>query len=215
MRCTWAKRRAGFTLFETMVAMALTIVLLGATFLFLFDLGTRRNGLLDRSRSNRGAALLLERLESDLLCTLAGDAGVGAGIKGSRTSISLLTRGVNLDEVPSGDARNDLCRATFSFESEAGRFVYGRQSIGQQEGTQAVEPIMTGVADAAFRYFDGRNWTYEFDSLAAGELPGAVEVSVWIGKRANAEAGVARPAPDFCRVIGIADGPGAAWKRGP
>jgi hypothetical protein len=199
----------GFTLFETLLALALTVVLMGATFAFLYGLGDRRTALLNRARADRGVANLLERLEADLLCCCAGDAITGPGIQGEKRSLAVLGRGVDLDERPHGVKTSDLIRSRIDFDEKSGVVLYSREPFLVSEKTNATpEPIASGIANIVFRYFDGRDWRTTHDSIATGGLPSAVEITIWLGVPASEAR--ERPVPDYMRVIVIADAPPAA-----
>jgi hypothetical protein len=81
-----------------------------------------------------------------------------------------------------------------------------------------LEVIAEGVERVRFRYFDGREWLEKFDSAATGELPVAIEASLWFGEAPAAsdppEPEEAPRAPDRTRVMVVPDGPVAAWKAG-
>lgn len=78
------------------------------------------------------------------------------------------------------------------------------------------------VRAVRFRYFDGRTWRASFDSLKAGGLPAAIELSLWMSPvqpPSAAQASAAAPGrqkaapaqdelgpPDRLRVIAVPDG---------
>ena len=100
--------RRAFTLLEVVLSLSLTILLLGASLTFLWQLADRRTTLARGSRDLHAAAVLIERIEADLASGIAGDAGIGAGIQGTEYRPKILSRGVWL---AGGEAVRCLGRA--------------------------------------------------------------------------------------------------------
>ena len=96
------RRCSGFSLFEVLVALALTVLLLGTLFTFYFNLLNARQRLIDTATQHRSADLLIERLETELMTCIVGSAADGAGVKGSPDSITILSRGVAAHRAGSG-----------------------------------------------------------------------------------------------------------------
>lgn len=191
--------RRGFTLLEVVLALALSILLLGASMTFLWELADRRSTLARGSRDLHAGAVLMERLEADLAAGLVGDPGIGSGIAGSEFRLKLVSRGVWLAAKPSADAtpmtggagEGDLQASEYAFEPSAGR-ITGRRYVvkpgGGGGGGGAMEVISERVERVRFRYFDGKEWQASFDSLATGTLPVAIEVAVWFTSLKNPTA---------------------------
>jgi hypothetical protein len=215
-------RRAalGFTLFETLLALALVAMLASSIFAFLWNLSDRRAQLDRIAGEERVSGVLMDRIEADLLCGLAGEDGVGAGVKGTGTSLILLTRGVRL---PTGEqalrASSDLIACEYSFDPASG-ILKARRWEG---GTSApeLEEVSGGLKRVRFRFYDGGAWQNSFDSLSQNGLPAAVEVALWFGETVKPDADKPAPeeketsaaAPDRIRTIIIADGPATPWKE--
>ncbi|GAG36429.1 unnamed protein product, partial [marine sediment metagenome] len=57
---------------------------------------------------------------------------------------------------------------------------------------------------AKFRYFDGNQWTSAWDSRVQGELPVAIEMSLWLlrlNAKSNAAPEISRNSPDSAREV--------------
>jgi prepilin-type N-terminal cleavage/methylation domain-containing protein len=224
--------RRGFTLIEVLLAIALIAMLSGSVFGFLWMLVGRQDLLHGRSLEAQAGGAFIERLESDVLCGLAGDDRAGAGVSGTTTNVKLLSRGVWLP-ASAGDQGGDLQASEYVFDSAA-RELRGRRWPASQSAP-AFETISNHVERVRLRYFDGTAWQDSFDSLKSGGLPIAIEVGVWFGgapessgqsttaaasggqgtpdsKSAGTGQGTVRE-PDRLRVIVVPDGPVASWKE--
>lgn len=200
--------RSAFTLFEVLIVIGLLTLLSGSMFGLLWNLGATRDRLIEMGESEQAAGVILERIESDLICAVAS-AGDAAGVEGSATRVRILTRAAWLPR-ESGQGRGsaalaDLQGTEVSFES--GRLTASRW-LGSAPAGEA-EPVSGRITGCRFRYFDGREWAGSFDSMRAGALPVAIEASLWL---VDAPAG---RAPDRRRLMVIPDGPAAAWKERP
>jgi prepilin-type N-terminal cleavage/methylation domain-containing protein len=191
--------KRGFTLLEVVLALALTVLLLGASMTFLWELADRRSTLARGSRDLHAATVFIERLEADLASGLAGDEGIGGGIVGTETKLKLLTRGVwlapgtNGSAVPAagGAGEGDLQATEYEFDPTAGklsarRYVVKPGAAGGSGG--AMELLSDRVERVRFRYYDGQAWQTSFDSIQKGTLPVAIEVAVWFTALKNATA---------------------------
>jgi hypothetical protein len=143
--------------------------------------------------------VLIERIERDVLAGLAGGSGLGTGIKGTETSLTLLTRGVWL-ELPRGVAAGaqdqaggggsvsgDVQGSEYRFDARAGVLEARRWSVDAGGGGDgAFEVVSDHIQRLRFRYYDGRRWVDRFDSVAKKGLPVAIEVAIWFGDVASA-----------------------------
>jgi hypothetical protein len=170
-------------LMEVLLSLGLIAVLLGSVLGFLFQIGSQRDVLAAAGARQQGATALLERMESDLLCVVASGASGEAGVKGSASGLTLLTRGTMLPAAPGKGAElGDLQGTEYAFD-RGSRTVRVRRwgaGDGSDEGGDS-EVMCEGVGLLRLRYFDGEKWSASFDSGAAGGLPVAVEVAVWFG----------------------------------
>lgn len=233
-------RRRGFTLAEVLLAIGLVAALAGGVFSFMWNLLDRRGSILQAASEADAAGVLFERIEADLLCAIAGDEGVGAGIVGESARVRVLTWGVALGAPVGATAAADLQGSEYVFDAARGEVRARRWTGASPAGGAGLEVVSDRVQHLRLRYFTGREWVDRFDSLREG-LPVAVEVSIWFGAPlveegvlaeeenglALADAGeMAEPeAPleegerprreaDRRRVIVVPDGPVAAWKEG-
>ncbi len=228
----------GFTLVEAMLAIGLIVILVGAMFAFLWDLTVDADDMERVAVDSQGANAVIEQIESDLFCAVAG-AGGGAGVRGTGSGLLVLSRGVM---VPVGDSEadgkpGDLQGSEFTFDRLSGE-IRARRWKGAGAGSGAPEVACDHVQRLRLRYYDGRRWVGEFDSRAEGRLPAAIEVALWFGpvlepadgafepvvefpmdedssSGAMAEPGIPvwpKGEPDRRRVIVVPDGPVAAWR---
>jgi hypothetical protein len=186
---------------------------------------------------------IIERIEADLLTGLAGDDGVGGGVQGTATTLRLLSRGVWMGG-SAAQAEGDLQGSEYTFDPAAGKLNASRWSQGLGEThSGGAELVSDRVERVRFRFFDGREWRSEFDSLKEDALPVAIEVAVWFtglknesaqgtsavgtdttppnpadGNQEDAARAVSErkwPEPDRLRVIIVPDGPRSAWSEAP
>jgi hypothetical protein len=233
-----------FTLIEVVLALMLIVVLLGSMVTFIWDLSDRRTTLSRGARDVAAGGAIVERIEADLLSGLAGDNGVGAGVKGTATTLRLLSRGAWMSGDGAG-ADGDLQGSEYAFDPATGKLSASRWSQRSGEEHSAEDELVSDrVERVRFRFFDGREWRSEFDSLKEDALPVAVEVAVWFTALKNSAAPVAGslaggsaveanpadgntvdasraaserkwPEPDRLRVIIVPDGPRSAWSDNP
>ncbi|MCP3904424.1 MAG: prepilin-type N-terminal cleavage/methylation domain-containing protein [Planctomycetes bacterium] len=186
--------RRGFTLMEVLLAIALSGALLSAMFAFLWDMLSTRERVISAAGQRRAAAVLVERLERDLVTCIAGDGVLGSGVTGDDHGITVLTRDVPVRLAMRGPEDGgilaDLERSEYRFTPGNGTLAARRVLAfpGDRVGTRAAfEQLGTGIHLVRFRYHDGRGWRDEYDSRADGGLPVAVEVAVWFDAWAGAE----------------------------
>ena len=210
-------RRAGFTLIEVMLALALIGLLVSAMMSFLWSLSDRQARLGHSVAEAQATDALLDRLEGDLLAAIAGDAKLGAGFQGQATQLRLLSRGVDVADGGAGD----LQESVYVFSGATLALSRRPLGVGGDDVPAEPYPLLSRLSRVRFRYFDGRTWKPDFDSAAAGRFPAAIEVDVWRAGRApaaeSARSGGAEgawPEPDRSRVIVVPDGPEAAWGGG-
>src|SRR5512147_1920348 len=108
------KRTRAFTLLEVLLALGLVGMLAGSIFGFMWNVLRVRDALALDSRDAQAGTAVMERIESDVLCGLAGDEGVGAGISGTATSLKVLTRGVAIPTGPKTEEAGDLQWSEFA-----------------------------------------------------------------------------------------------------
>jgi type II secretory pathway pseudopilin PulG len=204
-----AAGRRAFTLIETLLALALLVGLLGAVMGFIWKLGGDRVRLGEHVRQGDVVAVVLERLESDLLAVIAGHPAHGAGLVGDDHSIRVLTRGVwlaaNADEAEHWPS--DLQATELHFDSASGEIDL-RRVVGPELLTGAsAEAIARGVRRVRLRYAHAGGWTERYDSRESGTLPVGIEVALWFGPPSEDEvpagASASPDPPDAIRVIAV------------
>ncbi len=182
-RGTQAARSAGgfrsaFTLMETIVALALLLVLVGSVFSFGMNLAASRDRLNRHMRRSQAVRVFLDRLEQNLRTVVASDAKHGAGIVGREDSLVLLSRSVGAmgGQGGEGAAFGDLQRSEYRW-SQATRLLDG--ASGPAGAAPARHAIADDLGFVQWRYHDGRGWSSSFDSGSARRLPVAIEVAIW------------------------------------
>lgn len=171
--------RRGLTLIEVLIAIALVVALVGGMYGFLFELLDTRAQTVEIGRRHEAAMLLVDRLEQDLLGAVAASGGGAAGVSGDEHSITLLTRGVPVFAAAGAPAAAlaDLEQAEYRFRGDT--IEARRGVVGAPGASTSFESFGATVHEVRFRYHDGGDWRESFNTLRAGRLPAAVEVSIW------------------------------------
>lgn len=193
------------TLVEVLVAIALIMTLTGAMLGFLHDMLSSRAQALEAIASERAAATVLEHVERHLTTCIVGDAVAGPGVRGDGRSLRVLSRGVSVRSADRGAgaaaALGDLTVFDLRFDASRG-LVEAMQTPWGAQDDASHQSLGGAVGDLRLRYWDGSGWLDEFDSLAAGRFPRAIEVAIWFGDPAPVEPGIRPPsdasgAPSF------------------
>lgn len=158
-----------FTIAEVLVSLALLAMLTLALYMFVDDVGARRERLLDRSRADAAASSIIDRVEADLVSTFARDADGEPGLRGDASTLRILRRGT-----PTGAGARERTGCEITFDPRSGRVE------GRILGDEAPAEEIGRLARLRFRYFDGREWFESFDSAQKGSLPVCIEVSAWL-----------------------------------
>ena len=197
------RSRCAFTLIEVLLAMALLALLLGAFYSYLNSASSAQQAARDAAAKQLAARTLCDMLERDLMCSLAGDPSAGAGINGSATELSVLTRSVGPALATAGyddrSASADLESATYRFDESntvvtisrapVVAYVLDVESREDASGDQPAHESIGPLERVRFRYYDGRAWRESFDSNASDRLPAAVEIAVWLHPIEEVEPG--------------------------
>ncbi|MBG79341.1 MAG: hypothetical protein CMJ39_01370 [Phycisphaerae bacterium] len=177
--------RRGLSLLEVLIALSLGIVLLGSVTTFAWSQLNSRDRILDAAHARRSLTLVIDRLEQDLISVIAGTSDGMPGLQGDRNSIMIHARGLapRWSDDPSSMI-GDLHRLSIGFDGASGRIEMIRTPY--QLGSELVEEdpaALPGVIrDLQFRFFDGRQWVDQWNSLDRGQLPLAVEIAAWHGQ---------------------------------
>jgi hypothetical protein len=168
--------RRGFSLFETIVAVGIAAVFLGAIAVFTLELGAARERLGRLSRRLECADSVFAALDRAFASAVVADARGTAGIAGSDASLRVLSSGVGL-----GDDGAELLADGVSTEVP---FDAARGRIGVGRGTQRDE-LDAEVRLLRIRYLGESGWLESYDSVAQGAFPAAIEVAIWFGGMAE------------------------------
>lgn len=171
------------TLMEVMCALGILVVLSAGIMVFFVQMSARRDRLVELAARERDASLVFDRLESALMHAVAVGPDGGAGVEGDEASVTVVSRTVA--PALSGEAAlDDAVTLTLEFDESRGACVLGLAPAG---GSGPAQPVLAGLERMRIRYSDGRRWSDSYDSLTAGGLPVAVEVSLWFGSGAGDE----------------------------
>jgi type II secretory pathway component PulJ len=206
-----SKRRTAFTLIDVMIALALTLALLGAMAAFSSTAADAIARTDQKIARDMQVGRLFDLIESSLQTAVVSDARSGtSGLVCDGESLTITGRGV----------RPGLTTCTVRFNADTG-VLEGK--FGGPDGV--FEPLAEGIArvrcSVVPRVVAARADPVErFDSTSAGFLPAAVVVEVWYGRppgaqsatESTAESGTPATPPDrtrWMRIAGLASGGGA------
>jgi type II secretory pathway pseudopilin PulG len=202
-------QRAAFTLLEALVAVGMIMLLAGAMAMFVSDLGTTRAHVTRTTDRARSAEALFRVVETALQSAVVDGGMRGAGVSGTTNSMRVLS---SRTDAAGGNAQ-DLARAAFAPLVATEVRQSGRNVSVGRSGQGTILPAEIGAVQ--LRYFDGEQWSDEFDSLSAGRLPMVVEVSMWFAlepetlttddQQPMEQVPVERPPPDRMRRFAVPD----------
>ncbi|MDX9912389.1 MAG: hypothetical protein RBS39_11215 [Phycisphaerales bacterium] len=162
-----------FTLLETLLAIALSSLLLGGLMGLTVEVGRNAERLSERADRERSVDALFDRLEQDLMFAIVADEGGHAGVRGDATSIEIIGDQAML-AMPGATSREGGAWASSGVRFDAAS---GGLTITRSGGASEVVPARIGAV--RLRYHDGRGWTDAWDSAKERALPRLVEVAVW------------------------------------
>ena len=175
------------------MAIGIVLALGSAMASFVIDLRQSRERSVEAIETQRSADALLEAIEQALATTVVEDAILGSGLRGGGDRLEVVSRTVAAWRLGDPQRRHlaleDRERLTVAAEGPR-RTRISRSGAAAGDGGRGEAPMAV-----RFRYFDGGEWLEAFDSLAAGRLPRAVEVTLWwsspppsLGPSAESEA---------------------------
>lgn len=194
--CSCITVRRAFTLIEVLLALGILLALTGSVYAFVDSIMTQRDRVTQAASDQQIAGAIIERIETDVLATLAGSDGIGAGIVGTNATLTLLTRGVTppLQGSAVGVPLGDLQLSRFEFDPISGELHAARRDALDEQAQTRMELLTNRLERVRFRYYKGRSWVSSFDSRTSG-LPAAIEVALWF--RAEDDEG----APDELEAL--------------
>lgn len=163
-------RARAFTVVETLIAIALLLMLSAALIAFLFDVQSTRERVSTLASERLAGALALDAMDEAARFAIARGEG-GAGISGDRTSLRIATQSVDLDATEPEASSLGVARVRTLAWDEAS----GTMSLDDEEMTDRVRRLV-------IRYHDGDAWLDAFDSSQTGGLPVAIEIAIWFGE---------------------------------
>lgn len=195
--------RRGFTLLELVVAMVIFSIVVSAVYA-LFDAGRSITSRAEfRSQLFQTARAALQAVEDDLrgavLPSTQFDTGFigtsGGSEKEPLDKLEFIS--VNRHTATTYDVNNvtdvvwgiDLSKVYYSVEPDVKRTPHGFVRERPKELTppngpvhrdEDIKELSQDVVFVHFRYFDGNDWLATWDSTQTGNLPKAVEVTVYV-----------------------------------
>lgn len=187
----FCRRRGGFTLLELVLAAAISAALAVALYTAMAVAFRARTSAAAQTGAMREASIVMDILQQDLQSilppkgVLAGPfVGVATGSLGAESaSLEFFTLG--RDEARGGDdpLAEGMRRVEITLESDGQNTLLVRRVqpniLAQVEQELPAEVLATNVGAFAVRYYDGYDWTNEWDSVNEGDvLPLAVELTL-------------------------------------
>ncbi len=203
--------RRAFTLLEVLVCVGMLVLLVAALGMFLEDLASTRMHAARATAQTRSADALFGAIESALQTAVVDGGGMGAGVQGGGSRLRVLS---SRTDAGAGSVRQ-LARSAFAPLSATEVEQSGGTLTVRRGGASSALPA--GVRVLSVRFLGAEGWSDQFDSLEAGALPRAVEVSLWFGAAAGADGGT-RTASRAGSAGAVKGGPGtepdAAYEEG-
>jgi general secretion pathway protein J len=179
-------KRAGFTLVELLVALAIFAILSAFAYRGLATMLDSREALQRETRKWRDVTLLIGRIERDLAAVLDRSAIATSGVAqaamssaleaGNREGLAFTRSGSPLQENALAAPQRIAYRFT---ENRIERLTWSGVDVSPREAPTAV-PLLRDVAGFAYRFLDARGeWRPSWGLPGSTEgLPAAVEVTV-------------------------------------
>lgn len=197
-------KRRGFTLLELIVAMIIFSIVISAAYA-LFDAGRSVTSRAEfRSQLFQTARAALQAVEDDLRGAVLPSTKFDLGFIGTsggsdkepldqlefvsvnrNTSTAYDVNTVTTDKVWG----IDLSKVYYSIEPDATKKAHGfvrerplelTPPNGPAHRADDIQELSQDVVFVHFRYFDGTDWQTSWDSTQTGNLPKAVEVTVYV-----------------------------------
>jgi type II secretory pathway pseudopilin PulG len=167
--------RRGFTLIEVLVALGITMVLVGSLSLFVSQVSGTRTRVRDRSMREAAATTVLDAIDDALATCIARRSDGTSGITGDEGSIRIAFDTATVQRAFGESPEQVLSPGdllTIEFSAGSGGFSLARDGDPLRE----LDPRFFATR---LRYHDGRSWRSSWDALQMGGLPHAVECSIW------------------------------------
>ena len=159
-----------FTVIETLIAIALLLMLSAALSAFLFDVQNTRERLSDLSDARLTGTLVIDAIEDAARFALVASDG-RSGFAGDRTSLRMTAQLVAPDSAePDATAVASPLARTIEWNERTGVL------------TLDDEPLSASVARLVIRYHDDDVWLDSYDAMSERRLPAAIEIAIWFGE---------------------------------
>ena len=179
----------GFTLLETLVAIAIFGGLLFVATSLVRDIGDSRLRTEHRMRIVEGSTVALDALASRLAVATVSDASGASGIVGDSTSLRVTGSGVSIRRLGGVSSLSPLVdRAAIELQLDVDGLVISEEGVDRST-------LVPDLYAVRFRYHDGSEWLDAWDSGVDG-LPVAVEARLWFEPWTEGRYPDWMPAPD-------------------
>ena len=192
--------RAGFTLLEVLVAMALMSMLAATLYASLHVAFRARNSVERVGEQSRAGQLALDMVRRDLSQTLPPKGILAGAFTGTDiqedngTDIDSVTFYAAGNTPPADTPESDVCMVTIGLgEDDEGKRALTRNITTNLLASETPEPktevLCRNVKGLNLRYFDGTDWQDAWDSTQYSDsAPLAIEVTLTLKPDAEAAA---------------------------
>ncbi|MBN1507511.1 MAG: prepilin-type N-terminal cleavage/methylation domain-containing protein [Sedimentisphaerales bacterium] len=206
--CGWPRATRGFTLLETLVALSMLTLILGAAYGSYRAVTGSIVDLEPRLDLHQKGRFFIQKLSRQIRCCYGGRGDQAARSAPDRNDVNEPALREQMRFFQGGLAASDdvmlrfvttsrrlnrksdiVSLAVVTYKMDALQHAlltceqaYGRRTSGGDENWRAV---LENVAEIEFQYFDGKDWRQRWDSQVEGGLPRAVRVAIVQESRQN------------------------------
>lgn len=167
--------RRAFSLFEVMLALALTGVLVTSIALFVSQLAIGRAFMHTHADREHAVSMVFDAIGDAIQTSIALGADGVSGVRGSALQVSVTSHTTRLQRALGAEPV-----AVFQPEDTLQvQFSPGAESISISRGEDKASRFSAGVFAMRFQFFDGDSWHEHWDTQSNGALPLAIACEAW------------------------------------